>query len=236
MAGLSSRFFKAGYHEPKYKLEILAESVFAHATKSFSRYFDTDLFVFVIRDVFNTKFFVQSEIARLGIKNFKIVTINYETRGQAETAYLGLKEINSNESVTIFNIDTLRYDYKKPEELDSWDGYLEVFEAEGEHWSFVEPGYKNRVIRTTEKDRISNLCSDGLYYFKTKELFMKTFETASRNEELVRGEFYVAPLYNKLISDSLDIRYDIINLDQIDFCGTPDEYESLAKKMTSGNK
>ena len=63
MAGLSSRFFKAGYTQPKYKLKIHNESVFSLATKSFLNYFKTDLFVFVIRDIYETEQFI-SEVCK----------------------------------------------------------------------------------------------------------------------------------------------------------------------------
>ena len=42
MAGLSSRFFKAGFEVPKYQLSIADTIVFDLAIKSFERYFSTD--------------------------------------------------------------------------------------------------------------------------------------------------------------------------------------------------
>jgi hypothetical protein len=38
-------------------------------------------------------------------------------------------------------------------------------------------------------------------------------------------------LYNKLIRDGMIIKYHKINSTEIDFCGTPDEYINLVKKM-----
>ena len=49
MAGLSSRFFKAGFDVPKYQLKVDDDYVFDLALKSFERYFDTELFVIVLR-------------------------------------------------------------------------------------------------------------------------------------------------------------------------------------------
>ena len=43
MAGLSSRFFKAGFEVPKYQLSIADTIVFDLAIKSFERYFSTCL-------------------------------------------------------------------------------------------------------------------------------------------------------------------------------------------------
>ncbi|EAI3127257.1 capsular biosynthesis protein, partial [Campylobacter coli] len=40
-------------------------------------------------------------------------------------------------------------------------------------------------------------------------------------------EFYIAPMYNYLINQNKDIRYHEIDINDIIFCGTPQEYERL---------
>lgn len=232
MAGMSSRFFKAGYTEPKYKLPIFGESVFSLSVKSFEAYFRTDKFVFVIREAYDTYNFVKNSCSAMGIVDFDIITLPAETAGQAETAYLALKQYPGDFPVTIFNIDTFRYGYQKPSFINECDGYLEVFKGEGEHWSFIEPGEGQTVRRTTEKERISIYCSDGLYYFKSKNDFEEAYLSAKTNRETTKGEFYIAPLYNKLIRQKKDIRFYLINSDEIDFCGTPCEYEHLMRIET----
>lgn len=174
--------------------------------------------------------FVENAVQKLGIRNYEIFSLDGDTRGQAETAYLALRSHGDDFPITVFNIDTIRYDYRKPDFLSECDGYLEVFRGEGEHWSFVEPGLGASVIRTTEKDRISDLCSDGLYYFKSQQQFCSIFEQAIAANEQVKGEFYIAPLYNRLIDEGGVVKYEVIGPEQIDFCGTPDEYEELLKK------
>jgi hypothetical protein len=232
MAGLSSRFFKAGYTVPKYQLTLGSNTVFYHAIYSFKNYFDKEKFVFIVRDVYDTVEFVQKEIVKLKIKDFDIVVLEHETRGQAETAYLGLKHYQDDFPVTIFNIDTIRHNYIKPDFLNDCDGYLEVFKGDGEHWSFVLAGEDNNVVKTAEKERISDLCSDGLYYFKSKDLFQNLFLSTLSSNKLTNEEYYVAPMYNLLIEKGFNIKYDLISVDEVDFCGTPEEYEALSKKLS----
>jgi dTDP-glucose pyrophosphorylase len=232
MAGASSRFFKAGYNIPKYQLELEGKSVFKHSIESFSKYFKTDKFVFVIRDIYDTQKFIEREIQELQISEYQILTIENETRGQAETAYIATSQFEGDFPIYIFNIDTFRHDYVKPDFIEECDGYLEVFRAEGEHWSFILADSDGNVIRTTEKDRISDLCSDGLYYFKSKKEFELIFEDALKHDKTVKGELYIAPLYNELISLGKTIKYAEISTDQIEFCGTPQEYEALLKKAS----
>lgn len=230
MVGLSSRFFKAGFTKPKFQLELAGESVFSRAVKSFEEYFKSDSFTFVTRQDYDTPAFVESELKRLGVADYRVVALPGDTRGQAETVSLGLGDTPDNEPLYIFNIDTFRYGYRKPAFVEDCDGYLEVFEGEGDHWSFVDAGPNGDVTRTTEKERISNLCSDGLYYFKRRGDFEATLAEAINTQETVKGEFYIAPLYNRLIGRGARIKYDLIGPADIDFCGTPDEFETLRQR------
>jgi hypothetical protein len=227
MVGKSSRFFNAGYMRPKYELKVEGVSVFYHAVNSFRKYFESDFFLFLVRNDFGAENFVRQEIALLGIKTFRISVLEHETRGQADTVFQGLQSINVQESLYIFNIDTFRPGFSKPEISRLCDGYLEVFEGEGDHWSFVEPGTDMKVLRTTEKNRISNLCSDGLYFFRNRIDFEDAFNYAVQTQNLDKGEYYVAPLYNYLIKEGLDIRYVKTDIIDVIFCGTPQEYLQL---------
>ncbi len=236
MAGLSSRFAKAGYDKPKYMLDVDGRTVFFHAVSSFKKYFNESKILFVYRDIQNTKEFIVKECQDMGIKDYEIIELDFETEGQAHTVELGLRKANfsKDESILIFNIDTFRPNFTLPKELDfkNIDGYLEVFEAEGEQWSFILPENEssNKVIKTAEKDRISSLCSSGLYYFKKTEDFLHIFDEIVQKNDRSKNEFYIAPMYNYLINEGGDIRYSKIDLDEIIFCGTPDEYIKLLKK------
>lgn len=231
MAGLSSRFFKAGYTKPKYQLDLNGESVFAWSVKSFKQYFKSDKFVFIYRDVYETKQFLEKEVVKLGISDYELVCLPEETLGQADTVYQGIANIDSNEEIYIFNIDSRIIDFIKPKWAAECDGYLEVFKGEGDHWSFaLAEENSRRVIRTTEKERISDLCSDGLYYFKKKSVFEKLFLSAKENQRTAKNEYYIAPLYNDLIETGSTVFYDLIENYRILFCGTPDEYLQLLKK------
>ena len=228
MCGLSSRFFKAGYDKPKYMLDLNGETVFSWSVKSFERYFLTDKFVFIYRDIYGTKSFLEQEIKKLGIRDFAFICLDHETEGQAETVYLGLEQIVEDDALYIFNIDSKIVDFRQPEWVKDCDAYLEVFQGEGDHWSFALPDTDGRtVLKTTEKERISDLCSDGLYYFKSKSLFIDLFQEVKEKGEKTKSEYYIAPLYNYLIQQGKKVYYDLIDKNNILFCGTPDEYLAL---------
>lgn len=232
MAGLSSRFYKAGYTKPKYMLEAHGKCLFDHSVLSFEKYFDDTPFMFVIRDVDGALSFVRERCKCLGIKMYEIIVLQKETRGQAETVSLGLETSEWQGPITIFNIDTIRPGFTFPNQKDA-DGYLEVFRGEGDNWSFAKKESINsdRVIETAEKRPISNLCSTGLYYFSSRHLFTKAYEFVLGRPQFEwdKGELYVAPLYNHLIKTGADIRCHEIDKSEVIFCGVPEEYEQFRK-------
>jgi hypothetical protein len=188
--------------------------------------------VFIVRDVFETPQFVETKAQALGIKDFRVVTLQDETRGQAETVYLALKALNIEKGpITLFNIDTFRPDFRFPQQALIGDGFLEVFEGEGSNWSFARPfnAGSQRVAETAEKNPISNLCSNGLYHFSDASDFIESFEhyEAQPLTEWAKGELYIAPLYNYLIKNQRSIFYALIHKDEIIFCGTPHEYQQF---------
>ena len=236
MVGKSSRFFKEGYSEPKYKLLINEISAFEHSVRSFEQYFLTDKFLFLVRSDYDAAAFVQESAKRMGILDFSIIVFSQETQGQADTVYQGLAQAKSffpiDEPIYIFNIDTFRLGFKKSSKIVD-DGYLEVFKGEGSHWSFALPGKDGKVLKTAEKDRISDLCSNGLYYFKSGTIFNKAFEHSVKEGLKAKGEFYIAPLYNFLIKNGLTVSYELIPISKIIFCGTPEEYKNICNNITN---
>lgn len=240
MAGLSSRFFKAGYDKPKYMLTANGKSLFDYAVESFFYYFKLEHFIFIVRDAYDTPSFVKERAKSLGIKSYTIVVLHEETRGQAETVALGLEEwknsvenISVETTLTIFNIDTFRPGYRHPEFINCSSGYLEVFIGSGSNWSFVKP-YSNTstlVKETAEKEPISNLCCTGLYYFPSISSYLDAYYKYLEmpKEKWAKGELYIAPLYNTLISTGVEVQYNIISSDEVIFCGVPDEYERFLR-------
>lgn len=239
MAGLSSRFFKAGFDKPKYMLDAHGKSLFEHAVSSFQHYFASEHFLFIVRDIQNTVEFVNQKAQELGIRSFHVKVLNQETRGQAETVFIGTEdEQNTEQSLTIFNIDTFRPNFVFPINIDDWDGYLEVFDGQGDNWSFVRPQTENstQVIETSEKRPISRLCCTGLYYFASLQDYRDTYQhyLTLPKEQWEKGELYVAPLYNQLININKNIHYQLIKRDEVIFCGVPDEYYAFLKQASSG--
>ena len=182
--------------------------------------------------------FIASQCTQLGIVDHETIALASPTRGQAETVLLGLErlgsDVDSAESLLIFNIDTIRPHYVFPEFADAADGYLEVFQGEGDGWSFVLPAatFGHRVALTTEKKRVSRYCCTGLYHFARASEFMAACRKALENIDTYRmhwGEIYIAPLYNMLITAGRTVVYHETALRDVHLSGTPDQYAALLR-------
>lgn len=230
MLGRSSRFFNEGYTLPKYQLPLAGETVFAKSLRSFERQFAQETFLFLVRNDYHALQFVAREICRLGIKDYRILEVAHDTRGQADSVSIGIRDYRDDVPILIFNIDTIRHDFEFPSHEHCGDGFLEVFEGEGDNWSFIEAGKGSRVLRTTEKKRISDLCCNGIYGFSRAADFNEALQAYIASEENVGGEIYVAPLYNYLIKKGCEINFRFVKSSIIDHCGIPEDYERLRAK------
>ena len=238
MSGLSSRFSKAGYLSNKYKLDLYGNSIFHHIVSQFELNNINDNLIFIHNgNQFDENFISQTcQDIGLNVGEYFIVKLTGETRGQAETVFKGLEQLNidRDERLIIYNIDSIRVGFDLPKELNTLDvdGYLEVFQGEGDHWSFALPKHEysdnsfTEVKKVAEKERISNYCSNGLYYFKSFKIFKDAYENEleSFDEE---SELFVAPLYNNIIKSEKSVYMREIPAKSTVFCGTPQEYESI---------
>ena len=234
MAGQGRRFREAGYTRPKYELPMHGDTLFACCVRSFERYFNSERFLFVARGDHAAADFIATQCARLGIADHRTVLLERPGAGPAEAVLLGLRggACSANESLLIFNLDTIRPGYVFPPEAAEADGYLDVVRAAGEHWSFVRPAasFTRRVAEITDERRISDLCCTSLFHFARAADFMAACDAAlhARAADLDRrGKLYIAPLYNTLIDAGRRIVYVEAPASRVHVTGTPAEYGAL---------
>lgn len=230
MMGKSSRFYNAGYKEPKFMLPIGESNLFKETVLSFQNYFNSEFFIFSIPNENELQQWICNQLNDINLKNYQIVTFDYETNGQADTIFQTIKKIKMKEGeLNIFNIDTILLNFNKEfEGRDNCDGYLEVFCGQGDHWSFADIDNNRNVIKTAEKERISTYCSNGFYNFSCKEIFIEGFLKQEEFNSLKNaGEIYIAPIYNYLINSGYSFKVKEIDIKNIIFSGTPIEYETM---------
>ena len=227
MAGLGSRFRKAGYNCPKYMIEAKGKTLFDWSMDSLLGYNEyTDKYVFVVRKEDNAKDFICKHCNLYNIKNIEVVEIDYMTDGQATTCMLALDYCNFNNPILIYNIDTYVEPYEMKYEDIKGEGHIPCFHANGNHWSFVKINNEGNAIEVREKERISNNCTLGAYYFSSAELYKELYEEYySDDRNMEKNEKYIAPLYNLMIQKGMAVTISIVNENKVHVLGTPEELQ-----------
>lgn len=229
MGGLGSRFRKMGYTVPKYMIEAKGKSLFEWSMislKGYSEAVNQYIFIAMKDENVDVEKFILGQCEKMNLKEYHVIVLDYLTDGQATTASLAEKYWKEENSLLIYNIDT----YVEAGEMNSkelrGDGFIPCFRAAGEHWSFVRLDDSGKVVEIKEKERISDYCTLGAYYFKTCKLYKDLYnEYYGKTQELVNGEKYVAPLYDYLLSKGGKIYISDIKPEKVHVLGTPEELE-----------
>ena len=227
MAGLGSRFKKAGYKEPKYMIEAHGKTLFDWSMDSLKGYNKKDTeYIFIVRKEDEAEAFIKEHCKVAGIEKLQVIEIEELTDGQATTAMLGADIWKKDSELMIYNIDTYVESYELKAEDIAGDGYIPCFRADGDHWSFVKLNEEGQAVEVREKVRISDNCTLGAYYFKSCGMYEDLYHEYYQHEEnLEKGEKYVAPLYNFMISKGMDVRISLIDYGKVHVLGTPEELE-----------
>lgn len=231
MAGLGSRFKKAGYEEPKYMIKAHEKTLFEWSMMSLRDFQDkADQYIFIVRKEDQSAKFIKEECDKIGIMRHQIIEIDYLTDGQATTAMLASNKWNRDNGLLIYNIDTyVEPGQMKYQELKG-DGFIPCFLGKGDHWSFVKLDEEGKAIEVREKTRISDYCTLGAYYFRTCGLYENLYnEYYLDNGNLEKGEKYVAPLYNYLIKQGGEVYISVVESMAIHVLGTPEELQEFIK-------
>lgn len=233
MAGLGSRFKKAGYKVPKYEIEVKGKTLFEWSLISLKDYWtrkDAKL-IFINRKENSSANFIDKKCKGIGIEKYELIEIDDLTDGQATTAMLAKSCWDEDGELVIYNIDTYIEEGGLRYSDISGDGYIPCFKASGNHWSFVKLDNNGRAIEVREKVRVSDNCTIGLYYFKTCKLYAQIYDEYYSDEtKMEKNEKYVAPLYNYMIQKGYEIKISIVPYEKVHVLGTPQEVEEFAKE------
>ena len=220
MAGAGSRFRKAGFDMPRYMIYARVSTLFDWSMDSLSDMLDkASGWTFVVQRSDCSRGFIEEHCGDVGIDRIDIIEIDELTDGQATTCMRAVERLDGSSSVLVYNIDT----YVEPGSLLCsefiGDGSIPCFKGFGDHWSFVRVDGSGHATEVREKVRISNLCSIGAYWFSSASLFSDLY----RRTTMTSNERYIAPMFDIMINDGLEISVPILDASKVHVLGTPEE-------------
>lgn len=234
MAGRGSRFYDAGYTMPKYEIMAHGKSLFQWSMLSLRNFLAPDSrVIFVCLAENKSVDYVHSQCRSMGLNDAHVVELAQITDGQATSAYMSRELWRAEEPLLIYNIDT----YVNPRALQpahirlGSDGWVPCFRVPGDHWSFVKLGDDGWATDLTEKERISDYASIGLYWFSRASEYISAYEEFfSDPANMVQGERYVAPLYKHFLRKEMKISISDLPVKDVHALGTPAELNLFVRK------
>jgi len=200
---------------------------------------DPSHLIFIILNEHDKEYNLERELREIYSDDIKVIKLDNVTRGAAETAYYAKKIVDPNEDIIVSDSDHF-FDGKGLEQailtktVDTM-GIIPVFVPPNDgipRWSYslVHPG-SNYIEQVGEKDvelmKKGALANIGAYYFSKAGMFFSEVEEVIAKNEMTgeegKKEFYIAPLYQRLITKGFKIQ--AVKIPEVWGLGTPTDLE-----------
>ncbi len=213
MAGRGSRFSAQGYKVAKPLIEIHGMPMIRVVINNI-RPRCAHRFIFLCLNEHIEQYQLDARLTEWA-PGAKIVPVAGVTEGAACTVLLAKSLIDTESPLMIANsdqwIDVDINDYLAAMRGNSGiDGLIMTMNASDPKWSFVRLDDRGRVLEVVEKVPVSNHATVGIYNFRRGRDFVAAAEKMIAKDLRVNGEFYVAPVYNEMISAGMQVTtYDV---------------------------
>lgn len=229
MAGEGSRFLKEGWSTPKPLIELHDKVLFQRAIDSVCINDALMKYSFIVRQEHIIKYHIDEQIKKL-LPQANVFSVLKTTRGAVETCLVAESAIDDNDAIVVMDCD-LEFRSKRysqlikqaislPEEK-SFGGALVSFESSDPRYSYAKVDKNMKVIRTAEKEPISNHALCGAYFFASGKIFKRIAHQLLDDGTHGKAEFYVSLLFNYLLAEGKDVY--LANMEEYYSYGTPEE-------------
>jgi NDP-sugar pyrophosphorylase family protein len=138
-----------------------------------------------------------------------VLPVDQVTEGAACTVLLARDHIDDDAPLMIANcdqwIDADIDAYLARLDAPGVDGLIMTMTDDDPKWSFVGFDAAGRIDRVVEKQAISRSATVGIYNFARGRDFVAAADRMIVDDLRVNGEFYVAPVYNRLLADGAHV-------------------------------
>lgn len=229
MAGEGSRFAKAGWTTPKPLIELRGVPLFMRAINSVALEGVDMKYSFIVR---------QEHIDNQGIDKLikdiqpdaNVFSVLKTTRGAVETCLVAESAIDDEDAIVVMDCDlefrSVRYNELVAAALSvpanqADGGALVSFNSDNPRYSYALVDNEGRVLRTAEKEPISNHALCGAYFFGSGRDFKRIAHQLLDDGTQGKAEFYVSLLYNYLLAEGKVVR--LATMEEYYSYGTPEE-------------
>lgn len=225
MAGLGTRFKDSGYTKPKPLLDLDGKTMIERVLENVMSK-EVDRLILLMSE--ETQIDIEFLANKYPWVNVSRIVLKEKTDGPATTVSMAKKLLDLEKPLLIANSDQIlaypvAQDYKL---IDKYDGIIWAMRDSDPKWSFIQVDDDNCGLRVAEKEVISNLATVGIYCFKKAHDFFKAYRSMVEKNEIVNGEFYVAPTFNHIFKEKSVYVPDLGTVSTVMFgLGTPKDFE-----------
>ncbi|EOJ1440990.1 glycosyltransferase family 2 protein [Campylobacter jejuni] len=227
MAGLGSRFAKAGFDKPKPFIDVLDKPMIVRVLENL-KYKDAR-YILIARKEHLTK---EKKLVDEIKNNFNVefIPIDKLTEGTACTVLYARKYINNDTPLMIANSDQIVdidiADFINDGFKRGLDGSILTFidKEKNPKWSFAKLN-NDLVVEVKEKEAISEFATVGIYFFNKGKIFVESAIDMIIENDRVNNEFYTCPVYNYAIKSGAKIGIYNIDFSKMHGIGTPEDLE-----------
>lgn len=231
MAGRGSRLAGHQGDLPKPLLQVAGQPMIAWALRSLADVMPART-IFVALAEHDRKYGVSDLLRTLSGSMVEVVLLPDTTEGQLCSVLAARDLIDSTEDLLVASADTYIQPHLRKAIADrdpDCAGIISVAHLPGDRWSFARTDETGRVIEVAEKRRISDFASTGLYYFARGHQFVTLADDIIARGERTRGEYYVIPVYQKMIERGLHI--DVAVAQDVWDMGTPEALATFERHV-----
>ncbi len=203
MAGRGSRFADAGYKDPKPLIEVKGKPMIQVVVENLTPKMP-HRFIFICQNSHIEEYKLRQMLGAIS-PDCIVIGIDGVTEGAACTVLMAREYFSNREPLMIANsdqfVDIDINDYLADISSRGLDGLIMTMTADDEKWSYAKLNEAGDVVEVREKVVISSHATVGIYNFAAGEDFALHAQAMIDARETHNGEYYVAPVYNRLIEN-----------------------------------
>ncbi|PAY21299.1 glycosyl transferase family 2 [Rhodopirellula sp. SM50] len=234
MAGHGSRFQQAGYQDPKPLIPVHGVPMIRTVIDNLRPACDHKFF-FLCQSSHISDYPLES-ILRDAAPGCEIRTLDRVTAGAACTVLLASDGIDNQSPLMIANcdqwIDASIDEYLNVGMQRGIDAFLMTMNDDSPKWSYVQRDDQGEIIGVIEKEVVSSEATVGIYNFAHGADFVSAAKDMIRENDRSKNEFYVAPVYSRLIRSGQHVETvsigDAGNV--MHGLGTPEDLEKFVRR------
>ena len=221
IAGRGQRFVDQGYVMPKQLIMVDDKQMIDWSLDSIKKKDECNL-IFAIRRDHISNFSLDKILKTRYGDDIKIIVIDKITRGSVETCLQAEEYIDNDDPLVVYTLDVFFEPFFDPTDIDtSINGSILTFKSNNPAYSYASLDKNKNVIKTAEKEVISENAAVGVYTFTKGSEFVRYAKQMIDLNLTTNNEFYICPLYNLMIQDGCTIK--TADVKKMHLMGTPEE-------------